>query len=303
MRRFAYPHRMQMLLVDGKHFRAGGQRLRRVVFFFIDDSARFVLGAVVGEGSGEKPEVFLRGLFDVLCRFGFMDMVFFDSGSAFIAEASHAVLARLGIRFVHGEKGYPEGRAKVERFNRTAWADLLRALRRPEVDPSVRSLELRIRHYLDTQYNDRAHEGIGKVTPRAKWEDDARALRFPASVEELRSRFFLAEVRKVSPDNVLKMGGALYEVPRGHANTSIEVRRHLLDPRVCILHEGRIVEIHPVNLASNAEARRAAPSATLPHDEEGPAPMTAASLAFERDFGPVLAVSENPALKRGRHKE
>lgn len=307
MRRFAYPHRMQMVLVDGKHFRAGASRLRRVVFFFIDDGSRFVLGAVVGEGSGESTEVFLRGLFDVICRFGLMDLVFFDSGSAFIADAAHAVLARLGIRYVHGTKGYPEGRAKVERFNRTASTDMLRALRRPEVDPASRSLELRIRHYLDNQYNDRPHEGIGKVTPRAKWDADERELRFPASVEDLRSKFFIAEARKVSLDNVLKMDSVAYEVPRGHADSSIEVRRHLLDERVCILHQGRIVQLHPVDLARNAEARRAAPSAAPPEDDNAAEPpLTAASLAFERDFGPVLPVAEipaHPARRRRQHKE
>lgn len=306
MRRFAYPHRMQMLLVDGKHFRAGAGRLRRVVFFFIDDCSRFVLSAVVGEGSGESTEVFLRGLFDIICCFGLMDVIFFDNGSAFIADAAHAVIARLGIRYVHGTKGYPEGRAKVERFNRTASADVLRGLRRPEVDPSARSLELRIRHYLETHYNDRPHEGIGEIAPRAKWDADERELRFPASVEDLRSKFFIAEARKVSLDNVIKMDGVAYEVPRGHADTSIEVRRHLLDDRVCILHQGRIVQLHPVDLARNAEARRATPSAAPPEDDAAESPMTAASLAFERDFGPVFAVSEDPAHaapKGGQHKE
>ena len=41
-------------------------------------------------------------------------------------------------------------------------------------------------------------------------------------------------------------------------------------------------------------------------DDATVAPMTAASLAFERDFGPVLALSENPARpahRRGQHKE
>ena len=33
-RRFSYPHRMDMVLCDGKHFRAGVARLRRVALFF-----------------------------------------------------------------------------------------------------------------------------------------------------------------------------------------------------------------------------------------------------------------------------
>ena len=36
MRRFEYTHRMQMVLVDGKHFRAGPHSVRRVAVYFID---------------------------------------------------------------------------------------------------------------------------------------------------------------------------------------------------------------------------------------------------------------------------
>ena len=45
-RRFAYPHRMMMVLADGKHFRAGVPRKRRVAVFFLDDATRFGLGVV-----------------------------------------------------------------------------------------------------------------------------------------------------------------------------------------------------------------------------------------------------------------
>ncbi|MCK4302997.1 MAG: helix-turn-helix domain containing protein [Candidatus Eisenbacteria sp.] len=40
-RRFAYPHRMQMVLCDGKHFRAGVTRAHRVALFFLDDASRY----------------------------------------------------------------------------------------------------------------------------------------------------------------------------------------------------------------------------------------------------------------------
>ncbi len=47
-RRFAYPHRLDMVLCDGKHFRAGVGRLKRVALFFLDDATRFALEVVVG---------------------------------------------------------------------------------------------------------------------------------------------------------------------------------------------------------------------------------------------------------------
>ena len=53
MRRFAHPHRMVMVLCDGKHFRAGAKRRKRVVLFYIDDCSRRVLLAK----ASEDPEV------------------------------------------------------------------------------------------------------------------------------------------------------------------------------------------------------------------------------------------------------
>jgi hypothetical protein len=40
---------MQMVLCDGKHFRAGAARLRRVALFFLDDATRMGLHVVVGK--------------------------------------------------------------------------------------------------------------------------------------------------------------------------------------------------------------------------------------------------------------
>jgi hypothetical protein len=53
-RRFAYPHRMMMVLADGKHFRASSRRTKRVVLFFIDDATRKVLTCVVGTSESTR---------------------------------------------------------------------------------------------------------------------------------------------------------------------------------------------------------------------------------------------------------
>ena len=41
--------RMLMVLADGKHFRAGTARLKRVALVFLDDASRYGLDVVVGE--------------------------------------------------------------------------------------------------------------------------------------------------------------------------------------------------------------------------------------------------------------
>lgn len=294
MRRFAYPNRMRMVLVDGKHFRAGQARLKRVAFFFIDDCSRRVLGVVVD--TSESTELLVRGLYLVILHFGLMDILYFDRGPGFHSHDTHAVCLRLGIRFIHGKKQYPEGHGKIERFNQTAQADVLRGLCRADIDPDLGSLELRLRHYVEHQYNVREHESLEGLTPLARWDADERPLRFPRDQEDLRSRFLVTESRRVSSDNVVSVDGVAYEMPRGHSRDHVQLYRQTLDGSLWAPHEGRLVRLHPVDLAHNAEAHRAslpAPSATGPQEP----PLTAAAMAFDRDFGPVPDATGNPARR------
>ena len=159
MRRFAYEHRMELVLADGKHFRAGTERAKRVAVFFLDDATRFGLHVVVGPS--ESSELFLRGLHEVLHAHGRMGILYLDHGPGFVATAVAEVCRRLEIALVHGESRYPEGHGKVERFNQTAGRAVLRALDgRVEVDAACRALELRIGHWLRETYNHTPHESL-----------------------------------------------------------------------------------------------------------------------------------------------
>jgi putative transposase len=305
-RRFAYPHRMMMMLADGKYFRAGAKRAKRVAVFFLDDATRFALGVAVG--TTEDTELFLRGLHRVLRRFGFMDIVFLDRGPGFRADDTAAACRRLEIRLVLGTAGYPEGHGKIEKFNQTAQAQVLRGLPgAADVDADCGALELRLSHFLDHRYNQQPHEALGGQTPLARFEADTRALRFPASDAELTDRFVVTETRKVSKDNVISYESIDYEVPRGHADTKVTLWRHLLSGGLSVVHDGRLVALAPVDLAHNAASRRAAPpSAPAPDDDER-APQTAAQIAFARDFAPVVgpdgsfpATSNRPSTPKGK---
>jgi hypothetical protein len=286
MRRFGYPHRMMMSLADGKHFRAGVHRTRRVALFFLDDASRYGLEVVVG--TSETAALFLRGLYQVITCFGFMDILFLDRGPGFKADDTATACLNLNINLVLGTAQYPEGHGKIERFNQTASSQVLRGLPGAvDVSDDEGALELRLRHYLKQQYNQQPHEALGGMTPQARWDADPRPLRFPEDVAALRDRFVVCETRKVSADNVLPYDGVAYEVPRGHATTQIPVWRRLLTGELLVLHDDHLVTLHPVDLAGNAMARRARPPAPSPADDEG-TPTTAAALAFARDFGPVV---------------
>lgn len=124
------------------------------------------------------------------------------------------------------------------------------------------------------------------TTPERRFRSDTRPLRFPEDEAALEECFTVRETRKVSKDNVLSYEGVDYEVPRGHAGKTVEVFRRLLADRLLVLHDGRLVELHPVDLAKNAIAGRAVTSPP-PDDDEG-TPTTAAALAFKRDLGSVV---------------
>jgi len=176
----------------------------------------------------------------------------------------------------------------VEKFNQTAWWSMLRSLdRAPEVDPDCGALTLRLQHFLDRQYNVRPHESLGKDTPQQRWLADPRPLRLPDDEHDLRQHFVVAETRQVSGDHVIRHGGLHYEAPRGLAHGEVTVYRQVLDGHLEVAYRGRRVRLHPVDLQANATARRATAHHDTPASDDAP-PRTAATVAFDRDFGPVV---------------
>lgn len=284
MRRFAYAHRLQMVLADGKHFRAGREGKRRVVITLLDDATRFALGAVVG--TSESTELFHAGLWKVLRRWGSMQSFFLDNGPGFIAKDTALVCARLNIGLILGTAGYPEGHGKIERYHRTLTQDLLRSWRGdPTVDPALSALELRIEHYLRHDYNRRPHESLNGQTPEQRFLSDSLPLVPLLDVDAARRLFVIAKIRKVSHDNVIKVRGVLYEMPRGHAGKRVQAFRHMLDGTIYVMHEGRPFELSPVDLVLNAVSRRGQ-GKSKPAVVPIPA-KTAATMAFDKDH-PML---------------
>jgi transposase InsO family protein len=287
-RRFEYASRMQMCLCDGKHFRAGAARRRRVALVFLDDASRYGLHGVVA--TSENTEIFLRGLYEKCCHHGCADGYFLDGGPGFSALDTAEVIRKLSAILVHGEANYPEGHGKIERFNQTLLNDLLRNWDgRPDIDPDPRALELRLQHYLRDVYNHRPHESLDGRSPHQRFHADPRPLRFAATQAELRLHFVLHIERTVSNDHVVSLDSVDYEVPTGYARQRVMLYRNLLEQTISFLHQGRLMQLHPVDLAHNAIERRARHRAAAADAAEQPPPKSAADIAFERDFRPAVS--------------
>lgn len=303
-RRFAYPHRMDMVLCDGKHFRAGASRLRRVAIFFLDDATRLGLQVVVG--TSETAELFLRGLFESISRYGAMSALYVDNGSGFTAHDSIAVLQQLNVLFIRGEAGYPQGRGKIERFNQTALTHCLRNLdSNPGVNPSCSSVELRLRHFLFHQYNHTPHEGLDRQTPWDRFHKDSRPLRFRENIEELKQAFIVHHRRRVSGDNVVSFNGVKFEMPCGYEGGYVTLRHQILDRSLSFMHQGKSITLNPPDLHANALDKRAKPKPGEKTQSSLPLPESAAQIAFNRDMQPIVdtdggfPVPTEPKLNKG----
>ena len=167
MRRWMYPHRGQCVLSDGKHFRAGAARLRRVALFFLDSATRYGMDVVVG--TSESTTLFLGGLYSLVTA---------SSPSTGYRTCSISTTAPASLRAtltpwsraasVPGSSmarpSTPQGRGAIERFHRTAHDQVLRPLDgAADVDPDPAALTLRLGHFLD-RYNDTPHETLGGGT-------------------------------------------------------------------------------------------------------------------------------------------
>jgi hypothetical protein len=126
-------------------------------------------------------------------------------------------------------------------------------------------------------------------SPWSRWERDPRAL-LHLTEAKLLSAFVLFFTRTASNDRTVPIEGVDHELPlalgpAGRPQSKVQLVHRLLDDTYHVVCGGRLVRIHPVDLAANARAQRA--RRDDPSQAQQPPVKTAADLAFERDLGPV----------------
>ena len=285
MRRWRYPHRMQCVLADGKHFRAGAKRLRRVALFFIDDATRYGLDVLVG--TSESTEMFLRGLYQLVLRHGLTDLFYLDRGPGFISGDTLAVVqGGLGAWLIHGAARYPQGRGAVERFNRTASEQVLRSLDGAiEVDPACAALTLRLRHFLRL-YND-PRTRLWAVTPRGSTGSGDAPCASPKITTICIAASWCAPCKRYRPTTSSKPTGGSGK--RRAAPPASRSRWHATCSTTACgsCTDGRMVELAVLDPHANATDPRGRPHTPPPLPGEG-VPDTAASIRFAHDLRPLV---------------
>lgn len=288
MRRFAYPYALQMALTDGVYFRAGSRRVKRVAMVLLDDASRFALAGVVG--FSETTELFLGLVWLSLTRHGPFANLYADHGSGFSSDHAALVFARLEIPLIHGTVAYPEGRGKIERFNRTLRADFLRGLE-GVLDTSLEHLQLRLNHHLEHVYNKSPHESLDGMTPEQKFLELRPKDIKKVDYRSLREKFFVSFRRKASRTNDVQLDGTFFEIPRGHAGRTVVIVKDILSGDYFFDHDQKRIQIFPVDYTHNAISSRERAKYEPTHEQE-PGPVdTAANKNFRSNYRPIVSLS------------
>jgi putative transposase len=198
-----------------------------VLAAILDDHARYV---VAGRWGFAEDTLSLQAvLHDAVkvhgCPVGF----YCDNGSAYTSNQLAWSLAVLDVKIIHSRVGRPQGRGKLERWNRTCREEFL-----VEVDTgtgvggssvaSLAELNQLFQAWLHQVYHQRVHSETGQ-TPAARYhhrDADTPQPRRPGT-QQLWRAFRWRETRKVTPWRAVSLLGNNYEVDAALAGYEVDL--------------------------------------------------------------------------------
>lgn len=226
-RRFAKAHRGMLYQGDikyGPYLPIGKDGSKKQVYLaaWIDDATRLIVSAKFYEN--QKVNIIEDTLRDAILTHGQPDAVYVDNGKQYRSSWLTKACAKLGIKLLHARPYHPEGKGKIERFNRRLDSFLAEvSLQKPQ------SLD-ELNHYLDLwiqeKYHKDPHAGLDGVSPETAYLTDKRPLRFP-DIEACREAFLHTEEREVDKTGCISFNGSRYEVSMKLIGRKVEV---LYDP-------------------------------------------------------------------------
>ncbi|MGB3230453.1 MAG: DDE-type integrase/transposase/recombinase, partial [Mycobacterium sp.] len=203
----------EMWISDGLHGHGPIVAGRRAVLFgLLDDHSRYVPGH--RWGYGEDTLGMQAALHDAVKTHGCPRKLYCDNGSAYSSHQLAWSAAVLDIRLVHSRPGKPQGRGKIERWNRTVRDQFLVEI---EAAGGVRSLDDLNRLFtawLHQHYHRAVHSETG-ATPAERYQAPDRTPATRPDPGLLRRAFLWREQRRVTATATVSLTGNRYQVDAG----------------------------------------------------------------------------------------
>ncbi len=189
---------------------------------FLDDASR--LAPFAAFYPAENSACFQDAFKQALLRRGIPRRLYCDNGAIYRHHHLRIVCATLGISLIHSRPHQPRGRGKIERFFRHVRSAFTPHLSEKHLS-DLATLNRVFWAWLESEYHQTAHRGIGGRAPIERFLDDADKLR-PAP-EDLERLMRMKVTRRVARDRTVRLDGRILEAPDGFAGEKVEV---LYDP-------------------------------------------------------------------------
>jgi transposase InsO family protein len=258
LRRFTYKKAGELWMSDVMHgpsVRVENRRKRKTYLIaFIDDATRIVPYAEFC--LSENTTSFLPVFRQAVARRGVPQRLYVDNGSAFISKQLALVCAQLGTTLIHARPYHPAGKGKIERFFRRLRHQLLRLL--GEVD-SLDELNRRLRLWLEQEYHQTPHRGLGNITPFDAWCQKGCDVKIPGPELDLTELFLFTDKRTVQKDRTVSLNGTVYEVDAALVGEAVIIRHDPAKPGapVDIFVDGKKIQTAKVvDVFANCHVKR-----------------------------------------------
>ncbi len=255
-------------LIDGR---------RAVLFALLDDHSRFVVGH--RWGFGEDTLGMQAALHDAVKTNGCPSYLYADNGSAYSSGQLAWSAAVLDIRITHSRPGRPQGRGKIERWNRTCRDQFLVEIEVANTGggsacSSLADLNRLFTAWLHQRYHRAQHSETGQTPAQRYHHSGAAAPRRPGP-EQLRRAFLWREQRTVSAVATVALHGNRYEVDASLSGRKVDLLFNPFDlQRVEVEYQAR-----PMGQAVPHRVKRHAHPDVKPH---APAPIEATGIDYLR---------------------
>jgi hypothetical protein len=240
---------------------------------FLDDATRVV--PYCAFALSENTQAFLPVFKQALMRRGLPQRLYVDNGANYRSQHLALVCARLGVALIHARPHQPQGKGKMERWFRTARAQLLNSLR-PTDTESLEALNRRLWAWVEGEYHQAPHRGLEDQTPLDRWAMSADRVRLPGPGLDLQALFLFEVKRRVQRDRTVSLNGVLFEADAALVGHTVTLRYDPAAPAsrgVELWHEGTFVgRATPLDAYANCFVRRNRPSQGIDPNAPAPAP-------------------------------
>ena len=198
----------EMWISDGLHGPIVAGK-RAVLFALLDDHSRYVPGHRWGHG--EDTLGMQAALHDAVKTHGCPRKLYVDNGAAYSSHQLAWSAAVLDIALVHSRPGKPQGRGKIERWNRTVREQFLVEIEAAGGVELLDDLNRLFTAWLHQHYHRSVHSETG-ATPVQRYHAEGRTPATRPDAGLLRRAFLWREQRRVTATATVSLHGNRYEV-------------------------------------------------------------------------------------------